>query len=498
MSGDKKLYVLFESAAGYLLCKINNWEEIGQVTETVIEVCGDPMRFGQIAQFSSFYPFQTAEMALDNMINIQNGNVTDDLKTFLVQNLPKKAKKYNLGVGDVSLGKKLSEQGYPILIDRNINELLRGIRIHFTRIVKSFENGSNVGDLHKFQVGLGHSFSRNKLQFDPNKQDKAIVQSIALIDRLDKDINLFTMRCREWYSWHFPELSKIVTDSEKYLKLLSLIGNKDEFEDNDENREKISKIVKDENTEQDIFNSILISMGQDITLNDMNMIKNLAKQLIKLHKQRSNLIEYLNNRLNNVAPNLQTLLGDVLAARLIAHSGSLVNLAKSPASTIQVLGAEKALFRALKSKGNTPKYGLLFQSTYIGKASQKNKGKISRYLANKCSIASRIDNFSANNNLSNVFGEKLKQQVEDRLKYLSEGISPPKNIDIMRQAIIENQDILSSSNVDQKSPKKRDEKGKDKKRKSKSNEDENNISNFEQSEKSSKKKKKKSSDLGDD
>lgn len=462
MSGDnKRLYVLFESAAGYLLCTINNWEEIAQVTETVIEVCGDPMRFGQIAQFSSFYPFQTAEMALNNMVSIQNGNVTDDLRTFLTQNLPKKTKKYNLGIGDVSLGKSLSEQGYPVLIDKNINELLRGIRIHFTRIVKSFDSGNSIGDLHKFQVGLGHSFSRNKLQLDPNKQDKAIVQSIALIDRLDKDINLFTMRCREWYSWHFPELSKIVADSEKYLKLILLIGNKDEFEDNEENRRKIAKVVKDENIEESIFSSILISMGQDITENDMSMVKNLAKQLIKLHKQRSNLIEYLNNRLSNVAPNLQTLLGDILAARLIAHSGSLVNLAKSPASTIQVLGAEKALFRALKTKGNTPKYGLLFQSTYIGKASQKNKGKISRYLSNKCSIASRIDNFSTGVS-SNVFGEKLRQQVEDRLKYLSEGISPPKNIDIMRQAIIENQSIaapVSSSGSDT-------HKKKDKKRKS--------------------------------
>ncbi|KAF7458316.1 putative nucleolar protein Nop56 [Cryptosporidium felis] len=437
MSGNKKLYVLFESAAGYLLCTVDNWEEIAQVTETVIEVCSDPMRFGQVAQFSSFFPFQTAEMALENMKEIQNGNVTEELNTFLAQNLPKKSKKYNLGIGDVSLGKTLSDQGYPVIIDKNINELLRGIRIHFSRIVKSF---GSVGDLHKFQVGLGHSFSRNKLQFDPNKQDKPIVQSIALIDRLDKDINLFSMRCREWYSWHFPELSKIITDTEKFLKLAILIGDKDQFEDNDETRRKVSKIVQDQSLEDDIFSSILVSMGQDITESDMIMIKNLAKQLIALYKQRSNLVEYLNGRLYNVAPNLQSLLGDTLAARLIAHSGSLVSLAKSPASTIQVLGAEKALFRALKSKGNTPKYGLLFQSTYIGKASQKNKGRISRYLANKCSIAARIDNFSPITN--NIFGEKLKQQVEDRLKYLSEGISPPKNIDIMREAISENKDFL--------------------------------------------------------
>merc|ERR1711869_82049 len=95
-----------------------------------------------------------------------------------------------------------------------------------------------------------------------------------------------------------------------------------------------------------------------------------------------------------VAPNLCTLIGEMVAARLIAHAGGLTNLAKYPASTVQILGAEKALFRALKTKGNTPKYGLIYHSTFIGRAVQKNKGLVSRYLANKISIAARIDAFS--------------------------------------------------------------------------------------------------------
>merc|ERR1712021_198283 len=103
---------------------------------------------------------------------------------------------------------------------------------------------------------------------------------------------------------------------------------------------------------------------------------------------------YLRNKMEIVAPNLATLIGDTVGARLISHAGSLTNLAKAPASTVQILGAEKALFRALKTKGNTPKYGLIFHSSFIGRASQKNKGRISRYLANKASIATRIDSFS--------------------------------------------------------------------------------------------------------
>src|ERR1700744_5853692 len=109
-----------------------------------------------------------------------------------------------------------------------------------------------------------------------------------------------------------------------------------------------------------------------------------------------------------------------------------MNLAKYPASTVQILGAEKALFRALKTKGNTPKYGLIFHSTFIGRAGPKNKGRISRYLANKCSIASRIDSFS--DVPTSVYGAKLREQVEGRLEFYKTGQAPKKNIDVMTEA----------------------------------------------------------------
>jgi nucleolar protein 56 len=122
-----------------------------------------------------------------------------------------------------------------------------------------------------------------------------------------------------------------------------------------------------------------------------------------------------------------------VGARLISHAGSLTNLAKYPASTVQILGAEKALFRALKTKGNTPKYGLIFHSSFIGKAHARNKGRISRYLANKCSIASRIDCFS--DFQTDAFGQKLKEQVEERLEFYDKGTAPRKNIAMMQAAL---------------------------------------------------------------
>merc|ERR1711862_566490 len=167
-------------------------------------------------------------------------------------------------------------------------------------------------------------------------------------------------------------------------------------------------------------------MGQAIVEMDMQNINHFAGEVIKLAEMRQSLHDYLKNKMGLVAPNLMMLIGEIIGARLISHAGSLTNLAKYPASTVQILGAEKALFRALKKKGNTPKYGLIFHSSFIGRAQQKNKGRISRFLANKCTIASRIDCFTET--ATNVFGTKLKEQVEDRLKFFETGDIPKKNV----------------------------------------------------------------------
>merc|ERR1719502_2105597 len=178
-----------------------------------------------------------------------------------------------------------------------------------------------------------------------------------------------------------------------------------------------------------------MSMGQDIVEMDMANIDHFAHEVVKLAAMRQSLHDYLKAKMDLVAPNLAALIGEVVAARLIAHAGSLTNLAKCPASTVQILGAEKALFRALKTKGNTPKYGLIFHSTFIGRAGAKNKGRISRYLANKCSIACRIDNFAEEP--TNKFGEKLKEQVEERLRFYDSGEAPRKNVDVMKEVLDE-------------------------------------------------------------
>ena len=174
-------------------------------------------------------------------------------------------------------------------------------------------------------------------------------------------------------------------------------------------------------------------MGTEISEEDLEATSALAEQVVDLTEHRQNLSSYLATRMQALAPNLTALVGDLVGARLIAHSGSLMNLAKSPGSTIQILGAEKALFRALKTKGNTPKYGLIYHSSFIGRTGQKSKGRISRFLANKCSIASRIDNFS--DTPTSKFGEALKRQVDERIEFYASGAPPAKNAAVMQAAM---------------------------------------------------------------
>eukprot|EP00413_Alexandrium_margalefii_P019790 CAMPEP_0204533064 /NCGR_PEP_ID=MMETSP0661-20131031/12071_1 /ASSEMBLY_ACC=CAM_ASM_000606 /TAXON_ID=109239 /ORGANISM="Alexandrium margalefi, Strain AMGDE01CS-322" /LENGTH=517 /DNA_ID=CAMNT_0051539363 /DNA_START=99 /DNA_END=1652 /DNA_ORIENTATION=- len=422
------LYLLYESAAGYALFLRKEFEETAESESEVQESLQDLKKFGKIVTIHAWTPFNNAEEALQQVNAIAAGTTTEVLLNFLEMNLPKKKSKYQLGVYDPELGKELATQ-FSVTHGQSVRELLRGCRLHFSRLVKNL----NELDLDKARLGLGHSFSRNRMQLDPNRQDKPIINCIALLDNLDKNINTFAMRVREWYAWHFPELTKIVTDNIAYAKVARVVRVRSEYKP--DSKDNLVEACGAEEVADDISKAMKMSMGQDIVEMDMRNIDHFASEVIKLANMRKSLHEYLKAKMDLVAPNLCALIGEIIGARLISHAGSLTNLAKYPASTVQILGAEKALFRALKTKGNTPKYGLIFHSTFIGRAQQKNKGRISRYLANKCSLASRIDNFS--DEASTVFGEKLRDQVEERLAFLTEGTKPRKNIEVMQEAIKE-------------------------------------------------------------
>lgn len=245
--------------------------------------------------------------------------------------------------------------------------------------------GLAPNDMSAMSLGLSHSLARHKLKFSPDKIDTMIVQAIGLLDDLDKELNTYAMRVKEWYGWHFPELAKILNDNIAYSRLVLKMGMRTNSETTD-----LSEILPEE-IEGAVKAAADRSMGSEISEQDLEHIQLLATQVVQFSEYRQRLSSYLTSRMNAIAPNLTALVGELVGARLIAHAGSLASLSKSPASTLQILGAEKALFRALKTKHDTPKYGLIYHASLIGQATGRNKGKMARILAAKASLGLRVD-----------------------------------------------------------------------------------------------------------
>lgn len=333
------------------------------------------------------------------MAALVEGKVTPRLSSLLES--IKDEKKASLAVADPKLGtchvhsitilvanisqanaiNKLPQLSLNLISDSTTTDLYRSIRNHLPSLIP----GLLPEDISTMSLGLSHSLSRHKLKFSPDKVDTMIVQAISLLDDLDKELNTYAMRVKEWYGWHFPEMGRILNDNLAYARVIRSMGMRTHASKTD-----LSDILPEE-IETAVKAAAEVSMGTEITSDDLDNIQSLAEQVIEFTEYRALLSGYLSARMAAIAPNLTALVGDLVGARLIAHAGSLMNLAKSPASTVQILGAEKALFRALKTKHDTPKYGLLYHASLVGQATGKNKGKIARMLATKATLGLRVD-----------------------------------------------------------------------------------------------------------
>jgi nucleolar protein 56 len=234
------------------------------------------------------------------------------------------------------------------------------------------------------KIQIKKSFDRSNL----------VVQVNGAIEELDKSINIFSERLREWYSINFPEMDRLVSSHEKFAKLVEKFGERKNVEDPE------LSLIKNK------------SMGADMEQVDMEPVKKLASALIALFEERKYMESYLSKLLKEVAPNFASVAGDSLAAKLIAKAGGLDRLARMPSSTVQLLGAEKALFRYLKGRGGSPRHGIIFSHTLIQNAPDGHRGKIARMLAAKLSIAAKLDYYSKGAELR---GEKMKKDLEEKV-----------------------------------------------------------------------------------
>lgn len=279
---------------------------------------------------------------------------------------------------------------------------------------------SFVKDYEEFQRWM-HSVSMEiaklKVKGAVEKRDLLVAQAIQSLDDLDKTINLFMSRVREWYGVHFPELDRLLEKHETYVRLVVNFGNREGF-----HAERLEKEGLPRQKAEQIDNAAKSSMGADLSDRDLAQIQALARTVLGLYDLRESMEKYIDDVMEEVAPNVKALTGALLGARLIALAGGLANLAKMPASTLQVLGAEKALFRSLKTGTRPPKHGIIFQHPYLHEAKKWQRGKIARALAGKLAIAARTDVFGGR-----YIGEELKADLEKRIEEIRQKYAePPK------------------------------------------------------------------------
>jgi nucleolar protein 56 len=280
-----------------------------------------------------------------------------------------------------------------------------------TGFVKSIEDFYNL--LHEFTIET----TRRKLRRAAQKRDLLAAQAIRAIDDIDKTTNLFAARLREWYSLHFPELDDLVREHEDYVRIVAELGHRDNI-----TVENLVKLGFSEEKAKKIAEAAKKSMGADYPEFDIEPMQRLARITLELYKLRRDLSDYIAQVMKEVAPNITALVGPLLGARLISLAGGLEELAFMPASTIQVLGAEKALFRALRTGGKPPKHGVIFQYPDIHRSPRWQRGKIARALAAKLAIAAKVDYFTGR-----FIGDKLKEALRKRIEEIKRIYAkPPK------------------------------------------------------------------------
>jgi nucleolar protein 56 len=291
-----------------------------------------------------------------------------------------------------------------------------GLRARMEQIAVETGFVKDAKELSLWNHNVSMELAKLRIKGAAEKRDLIIAQAIQTLDDLDRTVNLFMGRLREWYGIHFPELDRLVEKHETYARLVMNLGYRENFSFETLEKESIPK-EKAEITAK----AAETSMGADIAEQDLAEIQALSRNVLELYELRKNMENYVDKTMEEVAPNTRAIAGSLLGARLIAIAGSLQNLAMRPASTIQVLGAEKALFRSLKTGARPPKHGLIFQHALLHDAKRWQRGKIARALAGKLAIAARADAFGG----GRYVGDALKADVDKRIEEIRKKYKEP-------------------------------------------------------------------------
>lgn len=270
---------------------------------------------------------------------------------------------------------------------------------------KAFGNESAVDSFRKKLI------SRTKEQVTEQLSGKeiSVVKAVNLSEDLDSAFNLFAEQLIDWHSYNFPELKRIVRDNGQYLRLVFKMGSRKNF-----SKEKVAAILSNPQKADDIAKRAIESIGAEFDKEEEKEIKELSQAALGLQEQKETLSIFLEQKMNSMMPSTSTLLGYILAAKMLARAGTVRKMAFMPSSKIQVLGAEKALYAHVKTGSKPPKHGIIFQHPLISTAKKENRGKIARALASKISLAAKKDFFGSKND-----GAQLRKELEKKISGFS-------------------------------------------------------------------------------
>lgn len=356
---------------------------------------------GDILANKMAYP--DTELAARNLIAMRQGKTTDLLKS-IINEIPRDDET-TVVVETRWLKEALQDETNLRIEVEDISSPIKWFRATGEKKLIDQNLVGSEKESIEFRKEVAVHISRDRIRAATEERDLLVKHAIDSLDEIDPSINEMDMRLREWYSLHFPSLVKKIEDTKTLAKIISEGGLKSKI-----TPESLDNLGLSQKKVEAISTSRSKDTGADIRPKDAEIISNLAESLLKLIRLRENLQEYVEKTMTEVAPNMSTLVEPLIAARLLSHAGSLKELARKPSSTVQVYGAEKALFRSLKTGAKPPKHGVIYQVPEIHTAPYWQRGNISRALAGKLSIAARVDAYSKRN-----IGAKLRAEFEEKI-----------------------------------------------------------------------------------
>ncbi len=266
--------------------------------------------------------------------------------------------------------------------------------------------GISERDYYDLLVKASIELTSSLIKKELSRRDLLVIKAVDYLDHLNKALNILIPAVREWYGIYFPELNELVEDHEVFIEVINLARRREELR-----KEDLVSLGVLESLADVIVSASRRSMGGDLGERDLGVLREISSVVLSLYNSRKMVESYIEELMREIAPNMSDVVHPLVGARLVALAGGLDKLARMPASTIQVLGAHKAIFMHVTKGTKPPKHGILFQAKEVRTAPKKVRGKIARLLATKIAIAAKMDVFGRERDL----GKRLRAEIDEKI-----------------------------------------------------------------------------------